>query len=41
MAWYRREDYPRILEIMTDHDRLHRTYDEWQNAAEEGERQFR
>jgi hypothetical protein len=29
LASYRREDYPRILEIMTDRSEMHDTYDEW------------
>jgi hypothetical protein len=38
MCWYTREDFPRIREIMTDDDNLHDTFDEWQAAAELGER---
>src|SRR5262245_55125000 len=29
LAWYRREDYPLILEMMADRREMHRTYDEW------------
>jgi hypothetical protein len=29
IGWYSREDYPRILEIMKDADKLPRTYDEF------------
>jgi hypothetical protein len=34
MPWYRREDYPRILTIMTDADRLPVGFDEWEKKAE-------
>jgi hypothetical protein len=39
MAWYRREDYPRILKIMAD--KLPATYDEWLRGAERGERELK
>jgi hypothetical protein len=29
MSWYRREDYPRILQIMLDAHKLPRTFDDW------------
>ena len=38
IGWYEREDYPRILEIMEDADKLPRTYDEFLKSAETGER---
>ncbi|MFN3686119.1 hypothetical protein [Salinarimonas sp.] len=38
IAWYERDDYPRILEIMTDADTLPRTYDAWKKSAEGAER---
>ncbi len=41
MAWYERDDYPRILEIMEDAEKLPRTYDEWKQRAELGESQMR
>ncbi|MGZ3309798.1 MAG: hypothetical protein ACXU8R_14870 [Xanthobacteraceae bacterium] len=34
IPWYRREDYPRILEIMEDARILPLTFDEWQRKAE-------
>jgi hypothetical protein len=34
LAWYRREDYPRILEMMADRREMHDTYDEWLRDAE-------
>jgi hypothetical protein len=37
-AWYLREDYLRILEIMEDADALPRMYDEWLEKAEGFER---
>ena len=39
IGWYEREDYARILEIMEDAHLLPRTYDEWRERAELGERQ--
>jgi len=36
-AWYRREDYPHIREIMVDRDKMHDTYDEWLADFERGE----
>lgn len=39
MAWYRRQDYRRILAIMTDADLLPPTYDKWLGKAERYERQ--
>jgi hypothetical protein len=38
MAWYRPEDYPRVLQIMIDAHRLPRTYNQWRQKAEAGER---
>ena len=29
LAWYQREDYPRILQIMKDASTLPQTYDRW------------
>ena len=34
--WYRREDYPRILEIMEERDKLAVDYDSWLKSAEAG-----
>jgi hypothetical protein len=34
LAWYRREDYPRLLTIFEDADKLPPTYDEWLAMAE-------
>lgn len=39
IAWYRESDYPRILEIMEDADRLPETFAEWEKAARNGERE--
>lgn len=40
MAWYKREDYPRILQIMEDADKLAPTHEKWQYAAHKGEREL-
>ena len=34
LAWYRREDYPLILETMADRREMHGTYDEWLRDVE-------
>jgi hypothetical protein len=34
LAWYRREDYPLILEVMADRREMHCTYDEWLREVE-------
>jgi len=34
LAWYRREDYERLLLIFEDADKLPATYDEWLIGAE-------
>lgn len=36
MAWFKRENYERLLSIFEDSDKLHGTYDEWLAAAENG-----
>ena len=38
LAWYREEDYRRILKIMEDADMLPRTYKRWKHLVERGER---
>jgi hypothetical protein len=38
LAWYRREDYPKILDVMADRSEMHDTYDEWLPSAERVER---
>ncbi|WP_066120293.1 hypothetical protein [Blastomonas sp. CCH2-A2] len=38
IPWYRRDDYPRILQIMADSDELSPTYDEWEKRAQFKER---
>lgn len=34
MAWYTRQDYPRILEIMEDAENLPATWHDWNKKAE-------
>lgn len=34
VAWYRREQWDRLLEISSDRNELERTYDEWRVMAE-------
>jgi hypothetical protein len=38
LAWYRREDYPLILEMMADRREMHDSYEEWLRAVERLER---
>ena len=38
IAWYRREDYPRILAIMSDAQKLPTTFEEWRTQANRTER---
>lgn len=35
MAWYGRQDYARILDVMVDRNRLAGTYDAWLASAEQ------
>lgn len=35
VAWYRRDQWPRLLEIAEDAGELEKTYDEWLRLAEE------
>ena len=35
VAWYRRDQWNRLLEIYSDHLELEDTYDEWKTVAEE------
>jgi hypothetical protein len=41
IPWYRRRDYPRLLEIMDDAGNLPVTYDAWHTTAERGERELK
>ena len=36
LPWYRRENWVRLKALFTDGEKLHRTYDEWLAAAEQG-----
>ncbi|MDQ2762110.1 MAG: hypothetical protein M3Y22_01000 [Pseudomonadota bacterium] len=38
IGWYKRADYPRILEVMDDRQVLPETFDKWQRKAENLER---
>jgi hypothetical protein len=40
IAWYGREDYARILEVMEDREVLPRTFEKWLYAAEKGRQKF-
>lgn len=36
IAWYRREQWPRLLEISEDREKLEESYDEWLASAVKG-----
>lgn len=36
VAWYRREQWPRLLEISEDREKLEESYDEWLESAVKG-----
>lgn len=38
ITWYRRNDYPRILQVMADADALPPTYEAWEKLAKQIER---
>jgi hypothetical protein len=40
IAWYRREDYPRILAMMTDASVLPQTWEQWRTKANRTEREM-
>ena len=40
LVWYRRNDYSRVLQIMTDADELPPTWDKWLYRAEQALRRF-
>lgn len=35
IPWYRREDYPAILDLMEDRERLPPTFEHWENGAQQ------
>ena len=41
LPWYDRRDYPVLLKLFSDPDKLPATYDAWLDRAERVERQFR
>lgn len=36
MAWYKRENFARLMAVFEDRHKLHRTFDEWLRDAEIG-----
>ena len=40
LAWYRQEDYPRILTTMVDGCKLPKTFEEWEKKAVLSEKQM-
>lgn len=40
IAWYRRDDYARLLTILEDADKLPRTFDDWLKKAEAHEKKL-
>jgi hypothetical protein len=41
LPWYARDNYPALLELFSDPERLPATYDAWLQRAEGVERQFK
>jgi hypothetical protein len=41
LPWYARGDYPALLKLFSDPDKLPATYDAWLERAEGVERQFK
>jgi hypothetical protein len=41
IAWYRRQDYARVLEVMADADQLPETFDKWLHRAEKALKEAR
>lgn len=41
IPWYKRADYPRIVQVMADPELLPETFDKWQFKAEKMEALFR
>jgi hypothetical protein len=41
LPWYARRDYPALLKLFRDADKLPATYDAWLDRAERVERQFK
>ena len=41
LPWYDRRDYPVLLKLFSDPDKLPATYDAWLDRAERVERQFK
>ena len=41
LVWYRREDYPRVLQIMLDAEDLQESWNEWRRDARRVERELR
>jgi hypothetical protein len=41
LAWFRREDYPRLLKIFEDAHEMHDTWDEWEDSAKKVEKRFK
>jgi hypothetical protein len=37
LAWFRNEDYPRLLAIFEDANEMHDTWEEWQESAKKVE----
>jgi hypothetical protein len=41
LAWYTREDYPKVLDVMQDAESLDETFDEWEESARKVEDMLR
>lgn len=36
MAWYRRSQYPMLLDVSEDRDTMHSNYEDWEREATKG-----
>lgn len=40
MVWYREADYDALMKIFIDSSKLHRSFLQWQDAAEQGRKRY-
>lgn len=41
LAYYRREDWPRFLEMISDPERMHEKWEDWEKELKKAEKRFR
>lgn len=40
MAWYREADFEALMQLFVDSSKLHRSFLQWQDAAEQGRKRY-